>query len=64
MKCPLSAEYDLKTPIVEFYNEKCVHLHMHSYNNIQDKAELHGGTTKTTFLSQPCHCIVHNDKKE
>lgn len=30
---------------------------------LQDRAELHAGTTKIMFLSQPCHCVVHNDKE-
>lgn len=54
----------MKTPAVEFCNEKCVHLYMHSYDNVEDTAELHAGTTKTILLSQPCHCIVHNDIEE
>lgn len=54
----------IKTPTVEFCNEKRVHFYMYSYDNVQDGAELHAGTTKTTFLSQPCHCIVRNDTEE
>lgn len=53
----------IKTPIVEFCNEKHIRLYMHFYNNFTDRAELHAGTTKMLFLSQPCLCVVHNDKE-
>lgn len=54
----------IKTPIVEFCNEKQIHLYMHFYSNFTDRAELHAGTTKILFLSRPCLCVVHNDKEE